>query len=98
MISVVEDTGIMWTSCCCLTVFFIFTSHKAGASSISEQELGAKRESVNAGNMYDFFTNDAVAQKFFISISLQVMCIIHFLAFPTLFSSVLVPLYWLGCL
>jgi hypothetical protein len=32
---VVEDTAIMWTSGCCLTVCFIFTVHKAGASSVS---------------------------------------------------------------
>jgi hypothetical protein len=39
---------------------------------ISGQELGPQRESVNAGKIYDFFTNDVVAQKFFASIILQV--------------------------
>ena len=101
MFSVVEDTGIMWTSCCFLPVFFIFTAHKAGASSISEQEVGNQRETVNAGQIYDYFTNDVVAQKFFISISLQVnvyfkLFSAHSFIFLSSCSSVLAGLFLTG--
>jgi hypothetical protein len=78
MFSGIIDTGIMWTFGC-LTVFFLITGHMAGAISISGQGIGThsqvKRESVDTGNIYDFFTNDVVAQKFFISIILQVSCV-----------------------
>ena len=78
------------------------TTHKAGASSISGQEVITQRESVNAGQIYDFFTNDVVAQKFFISISLQVnvyfkLFSAHSFIFLSSCSSVLAGLSPTGC-
>jgi hypothetical protein len=68
----------MWTFGC-LTVFFLITAHRVGAISMSGQEIGrqsqVKSESVDSGKIHDFFTNDVVAEKFFISIILQVSCV-----------------------
>ena len=78
----------MWTSFLCLTVYFLITTHKVGASSISGQEIGAQRESVDTGKIYNFFTNDVVAQKFFVTIILQVnvyyklLLMVHNFLFP----------------
>ena len=69
-----KDTDSMWTSYWCLAVFFLITT-QVWASSISGQETGAQRESVDAGKIYDFFTNDVVAQKFVVTIILQVSCV-----------------------
>ena len=84
-----------------LCVLVLMSANMAGATSISEQEVGTQRESVNAGQIYDFFTTDVVAQKFFISISLQVnvyfkLFSAHSFIFLSSCSSVLAGLFLTG--
>ena len=54
----------------CYSALLICMVHMAQATANSELEIErhslVKRESLDVGEVYDFFTDDVVAQKFFI--------------------------------